>query len=90
VAIYEVVFLIQRCSIPRPDANGVGLDRRELEIQLQLLYDYRTNALYPAFQAFFRQYKPPTLIVWGRTTPSSSHRRLCHTNGISRRPASSH
>lgn len=36
------------------------------EIQLDLFYDYRTNvALYPEFQAFFRQYQPPTLIVWG-------------------------
>jgi pimeloyl-ACP methyl ester carboxylesterase len=32
-----------------------------------MLYDYRANlALYPDFQAFFRQYQPPTLIVWGK------------------------
>jgi pimeloyl-ACP methyl ester carboxylesterase len=32
-----------------------------------LLYDYRTNvAAYPAWQAWLRQYKPPTLVVWGR------------------------
>jgi pimeloyl-ACP methyl ester carboxylesterase len=37
------------------------------EIQLDLLLDYGTNVpLYPAFQAFFRQRKPPTLIVWGK------------------------
>jgi pimeloyl-ACP methyl ester carboxylesterase len=36
------------------------------EIQLDLFYDYRTNvALYPQFQAFFRKYQPPALIVWG-------------------------
>lgn len=36
------------------------------DIQLDLFYDYRTNvALYPRFQAFFREYQPPTLIVWG-------------------------
>ena len=36
------------------------------EIQLDLFYDYRTNvALYPEFQAFFRQHQPPTLIAWG-------------------------
>ena len=30
-------------------------------------YDYRTNVpLYPQFQAFFRKYQPPTLIVWGK------------------------
>ncbi len=37
------------------------------EIQLDLFYDYRTNVpLYPRFQAFFRERKPPTLIVWGK------------------------
>jgi pimeloyl-ACP methyl ester carboxylesterase len=37
------------------------------DIQLDLFYDYRTNvALYPQFQAFFRQRRPPTLIVWGK------------------------
>jgi pimeloyl-ACP methyl ester carboxylesterase len=37
------------------------------EIQLALLYDYRTNVpLYPEFQAFFRKFQPPTLIVWGK------------------------
>jgi pimeloyl-ACP methyl ester carboxylesterase len=37
------------------------------EVQLDLLADYRTNVeLYPQFQAFFRERRPPTLIVWGR------------------------
>jgi pimeloyl-ACP methyl ester carboxylesterase len=37
------------------------------EIQLDLLHDYGSNLpLYPDFQAFFRQYAPPTLIVWGK------------------------
>jgi pimeloyl-ACP methyl ester carboxylesterase len=37
------------------------------DIQLDLFHDYGSNvALYPQFQAFFRQYKPPTLIVWGK------------------------
>ena len=36
------------------------------EIQLDLIYDYRTNvALYDAWQAYFRQHKPPMLAVWG-------------------------
>lgn len=36
------------------------------EIQLDLFYDYRQNVtLYPAFQKFFRERRPPTLIVWG-------------------------
>ncbi len=41
------------------------------EIQADLLYDYRTNvASYPAWQAWLRQHKPPTLVVWGRNDPS--------------------
>jgi pimeloyl-ACP methyl ester carboxylesterase len=37
------------------------------DIQLDMLYDYRTNLpLYPAIQAYFRDRKPPTLIVWGK------------------------
>ncbi|MET0230264.1 MAG: alpha/beta hydrolase [Rhodanobacteraceae bacterium] len=37
------------------------------EIQLDLLYDYRTNVpLYPKFQQFFRERKPPALLVWGK------------------------
>jgi pimeloyl-ACP methyl ester carboxylesterase len=34
--------------------------------QLDLLYDYRTNVgLYPRWQAFLREHRPPTLILWG-------------------------
>ena len=37
------------------------------EIQLALLYSYGTNPpLYPQWQDYFRQYQPPTLIVWGK------------------------
>ncbi|WP_082519768.1 alpha/beta hydrolase [Rhizobium sp. Root1220] len=37
------------------------------DIQLDLFHDYGTNVpLYPKFQAFFRERKPPTLIVWGK------------------------
>ncbi len=36
------------------------------DIQLDLFRDYGSNVpLYPQFQAFFRKYKPPTLLVWG-------------------------
>lgn len=46
----------------RPDAE---------EIQLDLILDYRTNvALYPAFQAYFREHRPPLLAVWGRHDPA--------------------
>jgi pimeloyl-ACP methyl ester carboxylesterase len=48
--------------------DQVGLDRPgNREIQMDLFYDYRSNVpLYPEFQAFFRKYQPPTLIVWGK------------------------
>lgn len=37
------------------------------DIQLQLFYDYGSNPpLYPQWQAYFREYQPPTLIVWGK------------------------
>ena len=44
------------------------LDRPgNVEIQLDLFYDYRTNLeLYAQFQQFFRDRQPPTLIVWGK------------------------
>ena len=41
------------------------------EIQAELLYDYQTNvASYPAWQAWLRAHRPPTLVVWGRYDPS--------------------
>jgi pimeloyl-ACP methyl ester carboxylesterase len=41
------------------------------EIQAALLYDYRTNvAAYPVWQAWLRQHKPATLVVWGANDPS--------------------
>ena len=40
------------------------------DIQLDLLLDYASNvAMYPAFQAYFRQYQPPLLAVWGKNDP---------------------
>ena len=48
--------------------DQVGLDRPgNLDVQMDLMLSYGTNVpLYPEFQAFFRKYQPPTLIVWGR------------------------
>ena len=48
--------------------DQVGLDRPgNLDIQMDLMHSYGTNVpLYPEFQAFFRKYQPPTLIVWGK------------------------
>lgn len=40
------------------------------EIQLDLIYDYRTNvALYPSWHAYFREHRPPLLAVWGDKDP---------------------
>jgi pimeloyl-ACP methyl ester carboxylesterase len=41
-----------------------------LEMQLDLFADYRTNvALYPDFQRFFRTKQPPLLVAWGKYDP---------------------
>ena len=51
-------WVVDHASLDRPGNQ---------EIQLALFYDYRSNpALYPQWQAYFRQYQPPTLIVWGK------------------------
>jgi pimeloyl-ACP methyl ester carboxylesterase len=39
-------------------------------MQLDLLLDYRSNvALYPKFQAYFRDKQPMILAVWGNKDP---------------------
>ncbi|MBF5045832.1 alpha/beta hydrolase [Aggregicoccus sp. 17bor-14] len=59
--------------------DQVLLDRPgNADIQLDLFKDYGTNVtLYPQFQAFFRDYRPPTLIMWGANDtifpPSGAH-----------------
>lgn len=64
-----------------PDATQLSPDGHSLdnfylsrpgadEIQLDLLGDYKSNvALYPAFHAYFRKYRPPFLAVWGKNDP---------------------
>lgn len=55
--IDPTVWLVDQALLDRPG---------NVEIQLDLFKDYGTNAaLYPKFQAFFRERRPPTLIVWG-------------------------
>jgi len=61
-------------TIVSPD--GYSLDNFYLarpgadEIQLDLFGDYKSNvALYPAFQRYFREHKPPFLAVWGKNDP---------------------
>ena len=40
------------------------------DIQLDLVLDYASNvAMYPTFQAYFRNYQPPLLAVWGKNDP---------------------
>ncbi len=40
------------------------------DIQLDLFLDYANNLkLYPAFQAFFRETRLPTLVIWGEHDP---------------------
>jgi pimeloyl-ACP methyl ester carboxylesterase len=40
------------------------------EIQLDLFGDYKSNvALYPKFQEYFRNSRPPLLAVWGKNDP---------------------
>jgi pimeloyl-ACP methyl ester carboxylesterase len=40
------------------------------EIQLDLFLDYASNLeLYPRFQAYLREFKPPLLAIWGKNDP---------------------
>ncbi len=66
-------------GVPHPAAiapEGYTLDAAmigrpgNMEIQLDLLLDYANNVkLYPAFQQYFRQAKPPLLAIWGKHDP---------------------
>lgn len=63
-----------RPDLVSPDAirnDQAILDRPgNADIQLDLFRDYRTNlALYPEFQRYFRERKPPILIAWGKNDP---------------------
>jgi pimeloyl-ACP methyl ester carboxylesterase len=60
----------------RVSPDGYSLDNFYLsrpgvhELQLDLLGDYKSNVeLYPAFQEYFRKYKPRLLAVWGKNDP---------------------
>ncbi len=66
-------------GVPDPTSvspDGYSLDNFYLarpgadEVQLDLFGDYKKNvALYPAFQNYFRTYRPPFLAVWGKNDP---------------------
>ncbi|WP_439615503.1 alpha/beta fold hydrolase [Shinella sp.] len=60
----------------RISPDGIALDLFYLqrpeadEIQLDLMLDYASNvALYPAFQAYFREHQPRLLAIWGDKDP---------------------
>jgi pimeloyl-ACP methyl ester carboxylesterase len=66
-------------GVPNPAAiapEGYTLDAAmiarpgNIEIQLDLLLDYANNVrLYPAFQQYFREARPPFLAIWGKNDP---------------------
>lgn len=51
--------------------EGLQISREgNAEIQLDLLLDYASNVrMYPLFQSYFREAKPPLLAVWGKNDP---------------------
>ncbi len=56
--------------------DGIALDAWYMlrpqaeEVQLDLMLDYASNvALYPAFQAYFRDHQPKLLAIWGKNDP---------------------
>ena len=60
----------------RVSPDGYTLDTHYLArpnaetVQLDLFGDYQSNvALYPTFQAYFREHQPPLLAVWGDKDP---------------------
>jgi pimeloyl-ACP methyl ester carboxylesterase len=66
-------------GVPNPDViapEGYTLDAAmiarpgNMDIQLDLFLDYANNVkLYPSFQEYFRQAKPPLLAIWGKYDP---------------------
>jgi pimeloyl-ACP methyl ester carboxylesterase len=72
--LWQYTHGVAETSLVSPD--GYSLDNFYLarpgadEVQLDLFGDYKSNvALYPEFQTYFRQHKPPFLAVWGRNDP---------------------
>ncbi|TVY04171.1 alpha/beta fold hydrolase [Cohnella terricola] len=59
---------VSRVSPDTYTLDQIYLDRPgNQEIQLDLFLDYGSNPpLYPAWQKYFRDFQPPTLIVWGK------------------------
>jgi pimeloyl-ACP methyl ester carboxylesterase len=60
-------------DVSRIDPDNWGHDQALLDrpgnkdVQLDLFLDYGTNVpLYPQFQAYFRKYQPPAILIWGK------------------------
>jgi pimeloyl-ACP methyl ester carboxylesterase len=72
--VWQYIHGVSDATAVSPD--GYSLDNFYLarpgadEVQLDLFGDYKSNlALYPEFQAYFRDYKPKLLAVWGKNDP---------------------
>jgi len=72
--IWQYTEGVSDTSLVGPD--GYSLDNFYLaragahEVQLDLFGDYKSNVdLYPAFQRYFRECRPPLLAVWGKNDP---------------------
>ena len=72
--IWQYTAGVRDTSLVAPD--GYSLDNFYLgragahEVQLDLFGDYQSNVdLYPAFQRYFRECRPPLLAVWGKNDP---------------------
>jgi pimeloyl-ACP methyl ester carboxylesterase len=51
------------------DQHFIELPGRD-QVMLELFYDYRSNVdSYPRWQAYLREHRPPTLVVWGKNDP---------------------
>jgi pimeloyl-ACP methyl ester carboxylesterase len=69
-------YLAGASHLERIAPDGWTLDQWFLDlpgrrrIQLDLAFDYGSNvALYPRWQAWLRERRPPTLVLWGRNDP---------------------
>jgi pimeloyl-ACP methyl ester carboxylesterase len=72
--IFQYTHGVRHLEMISPDAwtvDQVFLDRPGNDlIQLDLLHDYSSNLQrYPEWHAYFRQFQPPTLVVWGKNDP---------------------
>lgn len=53
-----------------PQLASAAIARIGVEPQMDLMLDYGSNIRqYPQLHAFFREYQPPTLVIWGRNDP---------------------